>query len=434
MSITATVDGRTVTWRDRKRYLWLLGVVVPLLPYGAWRNATRWDLDVMWWLGPIWVIAIIPILDAILGEDRSNPPDWAVDELARDRFYRWCTFLYLPVQYGSLVLACWVVTNVDMSLLDRIGFALTVGTVAGVAINTAHELGHKSDKVERLLAKLALAQSGYGHFVVEHNRGHHNRVATPEDPASSRLGESFWEFLPRTVVGSARSAWRLEAKRLRAQGKPVFSLDNDVLTGWAMTPLLFGALTAAFGWRVLPFLVGQAIFGFSLLEVVNYLEHYGLLRQKNAEGRYERCRPEHSWNSNHVASNVLLYQLERHSDHHAHPTRRYQALRHFEEAPQLPSGYGLMLGLAYVTPLWRRVMDRRVLDHYEGDITRANIHPRRRAAVLARYGPGTAEAEASRRRTATAQPSTAANRESSQLGGAVTGLQRATAPPGSSTT
>ena len=398
MSITATVDGRTVTWRDRKRYLWLLGVVVPLLPLGAWREATRWDLDVFWWLGPIWVLAVIPLLDSLLGEDRSNPPEWAVDELARDRFYRWCTFLYLPVQYGSLVLACWVVTHVDMSLVDRLGYALTVGTVSGVAINTAHELGHKSDRVERLLAKFALAPSGYGHFVVEHNRGHHNRVATPEDPASSRLGETFWEFLPRTVIGSARSGWRLEVKRLRGQGKRVVGLDNDVLTGWAMTPVLFGALTAVFGWKVLPFLVVQGVFGFSLLEVVNYLEHYGLLRQRDANGRYERCRPEHSWNSNHVASNVLLYQLERHSDHHAHPTRRYQALRHFEESPQLPSGYGLMLGLAYVTPLWRKVMDRRVLDHYEGDITRANIHPRARARVLARYGPGTAEAEASKAR------------------------------------
>ena len=164
------------------------------------------------------------------------------------------------------------------------GYALTVGTVAGVAINTAHELGHKQPKVERTLAKLALAQSGYGHFYVEHNRGHHNRVATPEDPASSRLGESFWAFLPRTVVGSVRSAWGLEAKRLRAQGKSVWSTDNDVLTAWAYTVVLFAGLAIAFGPKVLPFLVVQAVFGFSLLEVVNYLEHYGLLRQTQRAG------------------------------------------------------------------------------------------------------------------------------------------------------
>jgi len=275
-----------------------------------------------------------------------------------------------------------------MSWVDQLGYALTVGTVAGVAINTAHELGHKKPKLERWLARLALAQSGYGHFYVEHNRGHHTRVATPEDPASSRLGESFWEFLPRTVVGGIRSAWHLEAKRLRHRGQRVWSIHNDVLNSWAFSVLLFGTLVAVFGTRVVPFLVVQAVFGFSLLEVVNYLEHYGLMRQRKEDGRYERCSPEHSWNSNHIASNVLLYQLERHSDHHAHPTRRFQTLRHFDESPQLPSGYGLMLGLAYVPPLWRRVMDHRVLEQYGGDVTRANIHPRRREKVLARYGQG----------------------------------------------
>ena len=387
MSITATLDdGRTVTWRDRKRYLWLLGLVVPLLPLGAWREAVRWDLDVFWWMGPIWILVLIPILDRVVGTDRSNPPDWAIDQLARDRWYRWCTYAYLPLQYGGLVLACWVVTTVDMSWIDRVGYALTVGTVGGVAINTAHELGHKKERLERWLGRIALAQTGYGHFYVEHNRGHHSRVATPEAPASSRLGESFWAFLPRTIVGGIRSAWRLEAARLRIQGHPTWSRHNDVLTAWLMSVVLFTGLTAAFGWKVLPFLVIQAVFGLSLLEVVNYLEHYGLLRQKDERGRYERCTPQHSWNSNHVASNVVLYQLERHSDHHANPTRRYQTLRHFDESPQLPSGYGLMLGLAYFPPLWRRVMDRRVLALYDGDVTRANIHPPKREKVLARYG------------------------------------------------
>jgi alkane 1-monooxygenase len=125
--------------------------------------------------------------------------------------------------------------------------------------------------------------------------------------------------------------------------------------------------------------------GFTLLEVVNYLEHYGLMRQKNADGRYERCQPRHSWNSNNVASNVLLYHLQRHSDHHAHPLRRYQALRHFDEAPELPSGYGTMMLLAVIPPLWRRVMDPRVASHYAADLRRANIHPAKRGKLLARY-------------------------------------------------
>jgi alkane 1-monooxygenase len=141
---------------------------------------------------------------------------------------------------------------------------------------------------------------------------------------------------------------------------------------------------------VIPYIVVQAVFGFSLLEVVNYIEHYGLLRQRVANGRYERCRPEHSWNSNNRVSNLVLYHLERHSDHHANPTRRYQSLRNFDEAPQLPSGYALMIGLAYLPPVWRRVMDHRVLAHYGGDITLANIHPPARQRALARYaGEGT---------------------------------------------
>lgn len=386
-TLTATVDGTEVRWRDRKRYLWLLGLVVPLLPFGAsrWADHDGWA-ELFWFSGPIWIFVLIPLLDWIFGEDRSNPPEWAVEQLSEDRYYRWIVFLFVPLQYAGLVYACWVVTTHDLTWWQQLGYALTVGTVAGVAINTAHELGHKRERGERLLAKVALAQSGYGHFYVEHNRGHHHRVATPEDPASARLGESFWAFLPRTIVGSARSAWQLEARRLQALGKPVWSLHNDVLTAWALSVVLFGALTAVFGLRVVPFLVVQAVFGFSLLEVVNYIEHYGLARRRVGDGRYERCTPQHSWNSNHLASNLVLYQLERHSDHHAHPTRRYQALRHFDESPQLPSGYGLMIGIAYLPPLWRRVMDPRVLAHYDGDVTRANIHPPERDRILARYG------------------------------------------------
>jgi alkane 1-monooxygenase len=254
-----------------------------------------------------------------------------------------------------------------------------------VGINTAHELGHKRERVERRLSKVALAQSGYGHFYVEHNRGHHANVSTPEDPASARFGESFWVFLPRTVVGSLRSAWTLAAGAQRRKDQRVWSLRNDVLNAWALSLVLFGVAIALYGPVVLPYVAVQAVFGFSLLEVVNYIEHYGLLRQRVANGRYERCRPEHSWNSNNIVSNLVLYHLERHSDHHANPTRRYQSLRHFDEAPQLPSGYALMIGLAYFPPLWRRVMDHRVLAHYDGDITRANIHPPARSRVLARY-------------------------------------------------
>ena len=373
-------------WRDRKRYLWPAGLLVPLLPLlAAWLGGG--DGWVGWWFaGPIVVFGVIPLLDTALGRDASNPPDAAVPSLEADRYYRWCTWLYLPLQYAGFLWAAWLATRGDLSPVAYVGLALTVGTVAGIGINTAHELGHKRDRLERRLSKVALAQSAYGHFYVEHNRGHHANVSTPEDPASARLGESFWRFLPRTVGGSLRSGWSLAAAAQIRKDQRVWSWRNDVLNAWALTVVLFGGTVAWLGPRVVPFVVIQAVMGFLLLEVVNYIEHYGLLRQRVANGRYERCRPPHSWNSNNLASNLFLYHLERHSDHHANPTRRYQALRHVDEAPQLPSGYALMICVAAVPPLWRRVMDHRVLAHYGGDVTLANIHPPRRAAVLARYG------------------------------------------------
>ena len=374
------------TWHDPKRYAWLLGLLIPTLPFIAWGLVRASGLGVFWFFGPVLVFMIFPLFDLLVGNDASNPPDSVIKWLEQDRYYRWCTYLYLPIQYAGLVFACWMWAKGKLGVLDSIGLALTMSMVSGIAINTAHELGHKRDSLERWLSRIALAQTCYGHFFIEHNRGHHVRVATPEDPASARLGESFYEFLPRTVIGSLQSAWELERVRLERMEKPRLSLRNDILNAWAMSVVLFAVLAVAFGPVVLPYLLIQAVLGFSLLEVVNYLEHYGLLRQKRPDGRYERTRPEHSWNSNSVASNVLLYHLQRHSDHHANPIRRYQALRNVEEAPQLPTGYAGMIVCALLPPVWRRIMDRRVLAHYEGDLALVNINPRVRARASERYG------------------------------------------------
>jgi alkane 1-monooxygenase len=382
------IELNPATWRDSKRYAWLLGLIVPLLPFIAWGLATLTGLGVFWFYGPFLVFVIFPLLDLVVGTDAENPPDSIVKWLEQDRYYRWCTYAFIPLQYAGLVFACWLWAEGGLSTVESIGLALTMAMVSGIAINTAHELGHKRASIEKWLSKVALAQSGYGHFFIEHNRGHHVRVATPEDPASARLGESLWAFLPRTVSGSVSSAWGLERERLARLDRSPWSIHNDILQAWAMTVALFAILVAVFGFAVLPYLVLQAALGFCMLEVVNYLEHYGLLRQKRDDGRYERCRPEHSWNSNNVASNVLLYHLQRHSDHHANPTRRYQALRHVEEAPQLPTGYAGMILVAWFPPIWRRVMDRRLLDHYGGDLGRANVQPRSRRKLLARYGTG----------------------------------------------
>ncbi|HUS23907.1 MAG TPA: alkane 1-monooxygenase [Candidatus Binatia bacterium] len=375
-------------WTDAKRYLWLLGILVMTLPVGGYFLYQNTGWSIFWWYAPLFVYGVIPFLDWAIGEDRSNPPESAVPSLVQDRYYRWAVYAALPVQYATFVWGAWMSVTGGLAWHEWLGLAVSVGGVTGTSINTAHELGHKTDPVERWLAKIALAPVAYGHFYVEHNRGHHVRVATPEDPASARYGETFWQFLPRTVFGSLASAWRIEKARLARAGHGPWHWRNDNLQAWSLTVLLYGALSFALGWKVLPFLAIQAVYGFSLLESVNYLEHYGLARQKLPDGRYERCEPRHSWNSNHTVTNLFLYHLQRHSDHHANPTRSYQALRHFDDSPQLPSGYASMVLLSYFPPLWFRVMDPRVVAHYGGDLRRANVQPSLRDKLSGRLTPG----------------------------------------------
>ena len=366
---------------DPKRHLWLLGLIVPLLPLLSIvaHDVTGWSSAL--YLTPFLVFVLIPIHDALAGTDNFNLSEQLMEEIADSRYYRMLVQLYVPLQYGSYGLAVWWYVNRSLSAVEALGLSLSVGIVAGIAINAAHEMGHKPWRVQQWLARVSLAQSAYGHFYVEHNRGHHRNVATPEDPASSRYGESFWAFLPRTVVRSATSAWGLEADRLRRNDRRVWHWTNKNLQSWAMTVVLFGATLAYAGLEILPFVAIQATVGFLLLEVVNYLEHYGLLRQKLPNGRYEKCRPEHSWNSNYRLTNVFLYQLQRHSDHHANPTRPYQLLRNFDGAPNLPAGYATMVLLALVPPLWFKVMNPRVAAIYGGDLRRANLTNRSRARL-----------------------------------------------------
>ena len=329
------------TWSDPKRYLWLLGLIVPLIPFIAWGLVEVTGLGIFWWFGPVLVFGIIPSLDQLIGKDAENPPDSALKWLEQDKYYRWCTYAFLPLQFGSLIFACAWWSSGEPELRSRASASPSPSRWSAGSRSTPPTSSATSARTPSAGSRRSRCrQTGYGHFFIEHNRGHHVRVATPEDPASSRLGESFWEFLPRTVKGSLKSALDLERVRLeRAVGKGFWTIQNDVLNAWAMTVVLFAGLVVGFGIEVLPWLLVQAVVGFSLLEVVNYLEHYGLLRQReevNGKKRYERCAPEHSWNSNNVASNVFLYHLQRHSDHHANPVRRYQALRHYDEVPELP--------------------------------------------------------------------------------------------------
>lgn len=374
-------------YRDHKRPLWLLSLFVPTFGLIGPALYLLVSPSELWlWLSPLFFYFGIPLLDALIGEDPSNPPESEVPALEADPYYRWITYLLVPVLWASFIIICVFVGSQPLSATGLLAMIINTGGGLGFAINLGHEMGHKKSTLERWLAKLALVPACYGHFYIEHNRGHHRDVATPVDPASSRMGESIYRFVLREMPGGFRRAWQLERERLARCGKSPWSLDNEVLQPALISLALYGALVAALGWQILPFLLLSAFWGAFQLTSANYLEHYGLLRRKLENGRYEVCQPHHSWNSNHLFSNWALFHLQRHSDHHAHPTRRYQSLRNFPDLPRLPSGYFGMFLLAYVPPLWFRLMNPRLIEAVQGDAARINFQPGLRERLMRRYG------------------------------------------------
>ena len=381
-------DNRLITYEDRKRHLWLLSMVYPLMALSGiglyFLTASQWALM----LPLVLIYGGTSLFDWWLGIDTSNPPEELVPQLEADPYYRWLPILTVPLHLVVLVLIAWFTASHDLSWFSVLLLALTAGLYSGLGINTAHELGHKKTELERWMARIVLALPFYGHFCIEHNRGHHRHVATPEDPASSRMGENIYGFACREIPGTFKRGWTLEKERLQRLGKSQWSLHNEALQSYALGALLQISLIIAFGWIMLPFLALHNFFAWWQLTSANYIEHYGLLRQQKANGSYEHCQPYHSWNADFIASNLLLYHLERHSDHHAHPTRRYQSLRSFADLPSMPTGYFGMYLIALIPPLWYWLMDRRLLalPHINGDFERINIAPGKRAALEARYG------------------------------------------------
>ena len=371
---------------DRKRYAWLLSVFVPFL-VGSGPLLIEWTGVHAWaWLPIAFLYLVVPLLDLLLGEDRSNPPESAVPALEADRYYRTITYAVVPILWlvfaGTVAYLC----THELPWHTQLALILGAGLCGGFGINLGHELGHKNNALERWLAKIALAPTGYGHFFIEHNRGHHRDVATPADPASSRMGENIYAFVWREMPGALQRAWGLERERLQRRGQPVWSLHNEILQPAVMTLLLWAALALVFGPKALLFCVLIAFWANFQLTSANYIEHYGLLRRTLADGRVERCQPHHSWNSNHVFSNWIVFHLQRHSDHHAHPPRRYQSLRHFENLPELPNGYGGMFMVSYIPPLWYALMDRRLVRVVGGDASRINFQPGKEDELRRRFG------------------------------------------------
>lgn len=373
---TLSMPGQAdLEYRDRKRHAWLLAYLVPLL--GIIAIVVHLILQQQWvlWMPVLFSYGLVPILDMLIREDTRNPPEAIIGQLEQDRYYRRVSHGLIPIFYASIILTVWLVANGTLDWHAILAVSMTAGFTSGLAVNLGHELGHKKSRLDQWMARCCLAVPAYGHFTIEHNAGHHAQVATPEDSASARYGESLYRFALRELPGGFLRALRLERARLSRQGRGFFSGHNQILQSWAITLVLYSILIGLFGVAALVVLCIHTPFAWWQLTCANYVEHYGLLRQKREDGRYERCKPHHSWNSNHLFSNLLLLHLQRHSDHHAWPARHYQSLRHFEEAPQLPNGYFGMFVLAYVPALWRRVMDPKVLEQARGDFSRINTGP-----------------------------------------------------------
>jgi len=345
-----------------KRYGFVLVFGVPaLLPLSAWlARGTGW-VDAAAWCPLLVLFVLLPLLDYALGRDPSNPTADASARLEADPWFRALTLLALPVQIGVLLWSADYVLQAGLAPIGITGWLLSQGIVGGVlAINTAHELIHKDTRLERAAGGVLLTTVGYHGFKIEHVRGHHVHVATPEDASSARYGQSLWHFLPRALWRNTRNAWRLEAQRLARLGLPAWHPRNEMI-GWSALWLLWLALfTSLWGGAGAAFFLVQGLFAACTLEIINYIEHYGLERRRLAAGRYERTTHLHSWNADYALSNLLLFQLQRHSDHHETPRRRYPALLHHADSPQLPGGYAAMFLLALLPPLWFRLINPRV--------------------------------------------------------------------------
>ncbi|KZY73702.1 alkane 1-monooxygenase, partial [Oleiphilus sp. HI0068] len=340
---TTVYPQQTGAWIRSKRYWYLLSILTPMIPLASAYAAVETGYGLWLWFTVVFLYGMLPLADHVFGEDRANPDDELVSQLKDQSYYVNIMYIATALHWVSLVGIAFVVSQYNWSWINILGAALSAGILNGLGLVAGHEMGHKvKDRKQVAAAKVMLATSGYGHFFIEHNKGHHKDVATPEDPASSRFGENIYKFVKREIPGAFRRAWGLEANRLHRLGKSEWSWDNEILQPAALTISAYTLMLAFFGPVMIPFLLISAAYGWWQLTCANYVEHYGLLRLKKENGRYERCQPHHSWNSNHKASNLVLLHLQRHSDHHAHPTRPYQVLRDYDDVPSLPSGYPLM--------------------------------------------------------------------------------------------
>jgi alkane 1-monooxygenase len=362
-----------------KKIWYYLAFLLPALVVVGFYTGGFWN-----WLAPFTVFIMLPLVDFAVGIDPHNLNASEVKKVNQEFYYRFITFVWTYVQLAFVIWGCYAAaTGRLVSALEWIGFTLSVGLVTGgIGITVAHELGHKKTKLEQFYSKALLMTVCYMHFYIEHNKGHHVQVATPEDPATARRGENFYAFWVRSVFMGYHHAWQLEKQRLKEKEYSIFSFHNQMIV-FALLPILFcGVITfvlsvyhARLVWEVPLFFFAQSGIAFTLLELVNYIEHYGIVREKNEDGLYERVTILHSWNASHLVSNFFLFQLQRHSDHHAHASKWYQVLDHYDESPQLPFSYPTMILVALVPPAWFALIHPR-LNKWSLTLSKATSTPK----------------------------------------------------------
>jgi len=370
--------GSEIIYTDKKRHLYWVILVSPLMSWLSIYLFFTFDKNPIFTLIPMLYFYIFPpIMDFIIGEDEHNPPEEVVNAMMADNYYRFIVHSLILVSIILYISFVAFVGTQQLPWWSVLALIIGVGANSGGVMVMTHELGHKSNKLDRFSAKIGNMIMGYGHFNIEHNKGHHTWVATPEDPASSRMGESFYAFLIRELSGTFKRGIDFEKKRLKNSGKNFWSLENDLLQVYAVTTVSLFVFAYIFGPLILLFLIPHHFLAWLTLTQANYIEHYGLMRKKLPNGKYERCQPKHSWNTNHTYSNLLSFHLQRHSDHHAYPMRAYQVLRDYENVPSLPTGYGGCFALAFIPPLWFAIMDKRVMEWANNDINNVNIDPKK---------------------------------------------------------
>jgi alkane 1-monooxygenase len=338
-----------------KSFKYTTPFVLYLLCYLAFTNA-----GIYCWIPLIYVFAFIPVLELFIAPDSKNL-DAIEEQLAKsNKFYDIIIWMTVPLQFISLYLFL-KSFEASLSTVDIVGRIVAMGLLCGAfGINAAHELGHRTNAFEQFLAKSLLLTSLYMHFFIEHNKGHHKHVATPNDPSTAKYKQTVYAFWVQTFIGTYRSAWHIAIDESKKKNRILPMFNNEMFLFQLIQFAFLLVILYFFSLSILLNFLGAALIGATLLETVNYIEHYGLSREKGEGPNYERVKPHHSWNSNHVIGRLMLFELSRHSDHHYLASRKYQILRNMDEAPQMPTGYPGMIVLSLFPPIWFSVMHRQM--------------------------------------------------------------------------